>query len=123
MNLNHVSMPASDMEASIAFYTRLGCRLIVRSKRYARFACSTGNSTFSLAFAPESGKGRQVVVYFECDDLIARVYELQRRGAPVIEALTEQPWNWWEGKVEDPAGNMICLFSKGQQRRRAAPGT
>ena len=37
--MNQVTVPATDIAASIAFYQALGLRLIVRSEHYARFEC------------------------------------------------------------------------------------
>ncbi len=41
MILNQVTLPATDVDRSVAFYRRLGFKLIVHTTpRYARFECS-----------------------------------------------------------------------------------
>ena len=48
MNLNQVTLPATNVERSADFYRRLGFTQIVSAlPRYARFECQNG-ATFSL---------------------------------------------------------------------------
>ncbi len=78
MKLNQVTLPAKDLAASIAFYEKLGFVLIVRNDHYARFENPSDLSTLSLELRPDGGDGAHV--YFECEDLDARVAELKARG-------------------------------------------
>ena len=49
MNLNQVTLPARDLGPAVAFYQRLGLRLIVDAlPRYVRFECPDGESTLSV---------------------------------------------------------------------------
>ena len=49
MNLNQITIPATDVNISVAFYTKLGLHLIVdASPRYVRFELPNGDSTFSI---------------------------------------------------------------------------
>jgi hypothetical protein len=48
MNLNQVTLPAADLEASASFYRRMGFTQIVSSPHYARFECPEGDATFSI---------------------------------------------------------------------------
>jgi catechol 2,3-dioxygenase-like lactoylglutathione lyase family enzyme len=49
MRLNHVTLPASDVEASAEFYRRLGLTQIVASyPDYARFVSPEGGVTLSF---------------------------------------------------------------------------
>ncbi len=48
MRLNQVTAAARDLEVSIAFYSLLGLRLIVKNPHYARFELPEGEATFSL---------------------------------------------------------------------------
>lgn len=118
MNLNQVTVPADDMAASVAFYEALGLILIVRADHYARFECPDGDATFSLALRevpPPAGEG--IHVYFECDDLDHRVAALKRRGIAFASDPAEQPWLWREARLFDPAGNEICLYWAGKNRK------
>ena len=111
MRLNQVSVPVSDYTASRDFYEDLGLRLIVDSpdQPYARFA-APGGATLSLY-------GTEHAVYFECDDLDGRVAALQSIGCVFDSEPVDQPWGWREAWLVDPAGNRICLFSAGENRR------
>ena len=117
MDLNQITLPAVDMRASVAFYRRLGFRLIVDSPDYARFECPEGNATFSLhrvaRISPDSG----VVIYFETAHLEKRVRELHARGVEFLTQPGQQRWLWHEARFRDPAGNQLCLYHAGSNRK------
>ncbi len=116
MDLNQVTAPCDDLDASIAFYRLLGLRLIVHSPPdYARFECPVGSATFSLHRVPHVSDG-SLVVYFEIDDLDARVQQLTAAGVRFESEPKDQPWLWREAYVRDPAGNRPCLFRAGKNR-------
>lgn len=117
MNLNQVTLPAESIDASVAFYTGMGFRLIVLSPHYARFECPEGDATFSVHLSVEPPVARGVVVYFECSDLDARVAELQARGYVFSKPPTDERWLWREARLQDPSGNILCLFRAGENRR------
>lgn len=118
MDLNQVTVPCDDLGASIAFYRRLGLRLIVDDPPdYARFECPVGTATFSLHRVPLVAREPGVVVYFEVEDLDARVQELTAAGLQCESGPRDQPWLWREAYLRDPAGNRICLYHAGTNRR------
>jgi len=118
MNLNQVTLPARDVPAAAEFYQRLGLRLIVDAlPRYVRFECPDGESTMSLEQAAEAGTGPGPVVYFECDDLDATVERLVAAGIRFDELPADQSWLWREARLRDPAGNPLCLYRAGRNRR------
>lgn len=81
MNLNHVTLPATDLELSSAFYRKMGFTQIVRSyPRYARFECPEGDATFSLHYVETTAVATGVVIYFECSTLDERVAQLLGNG-------------------------------------------
>jgi catechol 2,3-dioxygenase-like lactoylglutathione lyase family enzyme len=83
MNLNQVTMPAVDVASAVAFYRRLGLRLIVEDlPHYARFECPDGESTLSVEQVSEGAAGHGPVVYFECEDLDQTVGRLRSAGIP-----------------------------------------
>ena len=118
MKLNQVTVPAIDLERSIAFYGALGLKLIVKSPEYARFEVGDGSDTFSLHVTENaSGAGNGAHVYFECDDLDTRVAELKRKGFVFDSDPVDQRWLWREAWLTDPAGVKICLYHAGELRR------
>jgi len=117
MNLNQVTLPATDIAASVAFYQRLGFTLIVSSPHYARFECPEGEATFSVHLADALPQDSGVVVYFECADLDRRVASLQALGVSFSKLPTDERWLWREARLSDPTGNMICLYWAGENRR------
>ena len=118
MNLNQVTLPATDFERSVTFYRDMGFTLIVHSPpRYARFECPEGDATFSLHSVDSSGTSTGIVVYFECADLDARVGRLAAAGFEFTQFPTDERWLWREARLNDPSGNVICLFWAGTNRK------
>jgi predicted enzyme related to lactoylglutathione lyase len=116
MNLNQVTLPATNVERSAEFYRRLGFTQIVSAlPRYARFECQNG-ATFSL-HAFDTVLPAQTVVYFECDDLDATYGRLCKLGVEFNQAPKDQIWLWREAYLQDPDGNIICLYHAGNTRR------
>ena len=118
MKLNQVTVPATNLERSIAFYRTLGLKLIVKSPHYARFEVGDGSDTFSLHLANDvSGAAKGPHIYFECDDLDSRVAELKAKGIVFDSDPTDQSWLWREAWLTDPAGAKLCLYHAGEMRR------
>ena len=118
MNLNQVTLPTTNLEQSIAFYRGMGLRLIVHSPpRYARFECPEGDATFSVHLVEPLPAETGVVVYFECADLDDRVAQLQAKGFEFSKLPADERWLWREARLADPAGNTICLFRAGENRK------
>ncbi len=118
MNLNQVTVPSANVEASVEFYRRLGLRQIVEtSPDYARFECPDGDTTLSIHRVEQVGPGPGVVVFFECDELDDEVEKLKGRGLRFDSDPEDKRWLWREAYLRDPDGNSICLFQAGKNRR------
>ena len=120
MRLNQVTAPASDLDASIAFYELLGLRLIVKSPHYARFELPKGEATFSLHVVDGAiPRVNAPHLYFEFSDvgLDTQVERLKAAGVEFERAPVMQSWLWREAWLRDPAGNAICLYHAGENRR------
>lgn len=117
MDMNQVTLEASDFDASLSFYQAIGLKLIVLSEgRYARFELPSGSSTLSIHHAdtPNVGKG---VLYFEVDDVDKRYAELSEAGIEFETSPRDESWKWREARFTDPAGNRLCLYHAGLNRR------
>ena len=118
MNLNQITIYTDKPTESIEFYKKLGLRLIVDSApRYVRFECPDGNSTFSIHEIVDASANPNIVIYFECPDLDAKVAELKNLGLEFEQEATDQPWLWREAYLRDPNANKICLFYAGENRQ------
>ena len=116
MNLNQVTLPAQDYDASVAFYGQLGLRQIVDAPgRYARFECP-GGATLSI-HVEEGRRAGEPVVYLESDQLDSWVETLRAAGIVFETAPDDQSWGWREARLRDPAGNRLCLYRAGGYRR------
>lgn len=118
MRLNQVTVPALDLERSVAFYRTLGLNLIVKSPHYARFEVGDGSATLSVHLTEgilQAAYGPQI--YFECEDLDAHVIELKAKGIAFDEEPRDRRWLWREAWLTDPAGVKLCLYHAGEMRR------
>jgi catechol 2,3-dioxygenase-like lactoylglutathione lyase family enzyme len=116
MNLNQVTVPATDIDKSIEFYQLLGLELIVRSPHYARFRCPDGDATFSIHLTDKPPGASNAVVYFETRTLDEKVGQLRRDGIAFLQEPRDEAWLWREARLTDPAGNVICLYWAGVNR-------
>lgn len=118
MRLNQVTAPATDLAASIAFYETLGLKLIVRSEHYARFELPKGEATFSLHVVEgEIARANAPQLYFEVHDVDLTAQHLKDAGIVFETAPTDQRWLWREAWLRDPAGNALCIYHAGENRR------
>jgi catechol 2,3-dioxygenase-like lactoylglutathione lyase family enzyme len=115
MKLNQVTLPADDLGASVRFYQALDFVLIVKDGHYARLENPSDLSTLSLELRHGIGDGAHV--YFECDDLDARVAQLKTKGVTFDSGPEDKSWVWREAWLKDPAGNKLCLYRAGENRR------
>lgn len=116
MDLNQITIPCVDYDESIAFYTTLGLRQIVDSPpRYARFESSSG-TTFSIHKA-DAAAGSATMIYFEVDDVDVEVNRLKADGLEFESDPIDQEWLWREAHLRDPAGNRVCIYHAGENRR------
>ena len=118
LRLNQVTVTGKDYDSMVKFYRSLGLKQIVdsRDNGYARFE-TDGGSTFSVQVDPEESVSETTAIYFECDDLDARVERLARSGIPFEHGPRNQPWMWREARLRDPSGNTVFLYRAGEARR------
>ena len=117
MDLNQVTLPATDLQASVMFYTKLGLRQIVDSAHYARFECPDGDATFSLHAVDGLPPPSPATVYFEHEELDALCEDLVAEGIRFEQPPEDKPWLWREAILFDPCGNRICLYRAGENRK------
>jgi catechol 2,3-dioxygenase-like lactoylglutathione lyase family enzyme len=118
MNLNQVAIYSTDVFASVEFYQKLGLKLIVDSApRYVRFELPEGDATLSVSYRDKISPESNIVLYFECENLDARVEELKQIGIEFESEPQDQTWLWRESYLKDPNDNRICLFYAGENRQ------
>lgn len=118
MRLNQVTAPAHDLARSIAFYEMLGLKLIVRSDHYARFELPRGEATFSLHVVEgDIPRHNTPHIYFEVHDVEIKMRALKLAGVEIDQDTKHQSWLWTEAWIRDPAGNALCIYNAGDNRR------
>ena len=115
-SLNQVTVGSRNYASMVDFYETLGLRQIVDSPSngYARFEAPNG-VTFSIHPADEVSPSS--VVYFESNRLDIWVDELVGAGLIVAQLPQDESWGWREARLLDPSGNVVCLYSAGENRR------
>jgi hydroxymethylpyrimidine/phosphomethylpyrimidine kinase len=117
VNLNQVTLPCSDYDATVRFYLALGLTQIVDSPpRYARFETS-GGSTFSIHASKSFEPCDDPAIDFEVDNVDLKVRELKNRGLRFEADPQDQDWLWREAYLRDPSGNRLCIYHAGEIRR------
>ena len=117
MELNQITLPFIDYEQSAEFYRRLGLRQIVDNPPdYTRFETESG-TTLSIQKVEGNIDTQHVTIYFEVADVDARVRELEAAGFQFDHAPVDQTWLWREAYLRDPAGNTLCIYNAGENRR------
>lgn len=117
MDLNQVTVPCTDYDASVQFYKKLGLLQIVDSPpRYARFETPAG-TTLSIHAAAPGIASPECIVYFEVEDVDKAVQSLSEKGLKFDTEPKDQDWLWREAYLTDPAGNRLCIYHAGANRR------
>lgn len=117
MNLNQITVPSLDLTTSVAFYEKIGLRLIVNAlPDYARFLCPDGSSTFSIHRVNSLPSGDGVWIYFECENLDDVVRNLYEKGIEFTEMPNDKSWLWREARLKDPDNNQLIFFYAGENR-------
>jgi catechol 2,3-dioxygenase-like lactoylglutathione lyase family enzyme len=116
MAFNQVTIGCSDLVGSVSFYQKLGLRLIVNSAAngYARFE-APNDTTLSIHQGLPVPAG--AVLYFEHAQLDSWIDRLVDDGVFIDHPPADQSWGWREARLRDPAGNPLCLFWAGENRR------
>lgn len=116
MNLNHVTLPALEYEASVAFYRTLGLTQIVAAPpRYARFEMGN-NATLSIEVTP-GGHAGSAEIYLHCDDVDADHARAAAAGFTFDYPPRDESYLWRCARLTDPAGNRIFLYHAGVNHR------
>ncbi len=115
MRLNHITLPAHNVENSAGFYVRLGLTQIVADyPNYARLLAPDGDTTLSLHQASEVQTGASI--HFEVDDVDQAVGRLKQAGFEFVCDPVDQPYLWREAILLDPDGHRIFIFHAGENR-------
>ena len=122
MRLNQITVPLIEYAASVAFYQKLGLKLIVDAPpRYARFELPEADggepATFSIEKVEGWTGGDWPEIWFESDRLDELVAELKAKGVAFESEPETMDYLWRVAHLRDPAGNRITLYHAGKNRR------
>lgn len=116
VRLNHVALPARNVESSAGFYVRLGLTQIVANyPYYARLLAPNGDTTLSLHQAGEAVQNG-ASMHFEVEDVDRTVQQLKQAGFQFMCDPVDQPYLWREAILHDPDGHRIFIFHAGENR-------
>jgi lactoylglutathione lyase len=117
--MTFVEFFVSDVERSIAFYERLGLRVLRRWEDWVRLGL--GDSFITLQgdahavkgphyFTPDIGhspRGTGVEIVFEVDDVDAVYARAQAGGLNVVKPIQDREWKARDFRVADPDGYFV----------------
>jgi catechol 2,3-dioxygenase-like lactoylglutathione lyase family enzyme len=116
VRLNHLTLPASNVESSAKFYVRLGLTQIVADyPRYARLLAPDGDTTLSLDQATDALQNG-ASIHFEVEDVDRTVQQLKQAGFDFVCDPVDQPYLWREAILLDPDGHRIFIFHADENR-------
>ena len=116
--LKFVSIPVSDQDRALAFYTeKLGFEISTDQpmgpgKRWIELRIASSGTRVVL-FTMDGQEDRIGTFFngaFACDNVEATYRQLSQRGVEFIEPPTVQPWGSF-AKFKDPDGNTFVLSS------------
>jgi catechol 2,3-dioxygenase-like lactoylglutathione lyase family enzyme len=121
MRLNHITLPASNVEGSVEFYVALGLTQIVANyPAYARLLVPDGGTTLSLhrtdGAAQHGASIHGASIHFEVDDVDQIVQQLKQAGFEFACSPVDQPYLWREAILLDPDGHRIFIYHAGENR-------
>jgi catechol 2,3-dioxygenase-like lactoylglutathione lyase family enzyme len=117
--LKFVSIPTSDQDRALAFWTeKVGFRIVTdqpmgAGKRWIELAIP-GAETGVVLFTPDGHEDRIGSFFngsFACDDVEYSYRQLNERGVEFEEEPQKQPWGTF-AIFKDPDGNRFVLSSK-----------
>lgn len=119
MDLNQVTISASDLYRAVQFYECLGLRMIVDSRpRYVRMIMPCGNATLSIHHRDHvTDDDSAPILYFESESLDHLVDNLQLSGVSFDQYPVDQRWGWREAHLKDPDGNRLILYYAAENRK------
>ena len=117
---------ASDMEASIAFYTRVLAFELVRHEPGDYASLRLGGVVLGIgpvAKLPEEGgyfgrdiatlrRGLGVEIVLEVGDVDGCQERVADSGHPILEPLRERPWGLRDFRISDPDGYYLRVTSR-----------
>jgi hydroxymethylpyrimidine/phosphomethylpyrimidine kinase len=121
MHLNHVTLPATDYDASRAFYVALGLvQIVAAPPRYARFempgadAATGATLSFEVTLDARAGTAE---IFLHCADVDAAVAAATAAGLAFDYGPRDESYLWRCAGITDPAGNRLVLFHAGDNQR------
>jgi predicted enzyme related to lactoylglutathione lyase len=117
-HIKFVSVPVSDQDRALAFYTeKLGFQISTDqpmgpNQRWIELRI--GNSPTRWVLFTPPGHEDRIGTFFNgslaCDNVEATFRQLTQRGVEFVEGPTSQPWGTF-AKFKDPDGNTFVLSS------------
>jgi catechol 2,3-dioxygenase-like lactoylglutathione lyase family enzyme len=116
VRLNHITLPARNVEHSASFYVRFGLTQIVANyPHYARLLAPDGDTTLSLHQVDEVADSG-ASIHFEVENVDRTVQRLKQAGFAFVCDPVDQPYLWREAILCDPDGHRIFIFHAGKNR-------
>lgn len=106
------TLPARDMDATLAFFDRLGFRLVARYGEYGGAYAILARADLELHFFEHGAidpKQNYAGCYIRVEDVDGLYAELVANGVPIPHGPDDKPWGMREFAVLDPCGNLLRI--------------
>lgn len=117
---DHITAPSKNLEASIAFYKKIGMTLIeVEPKHHAHFENKEHNTIFTVYYNTKRPE-KEVIIYFEVTHIESLEVRFREPASPAgrseyfIKTNFATSWGGNELHLKDPDGNYVILYQKNQ---------
>lgn len=130
IRVRFVSIPVSDQERALAFYTeKLGFQIVTDQpfgpgQRWIELQ-PPGSETLVVLFTPpgmENRIGGFQNVAFTCDDVEGAYRELSARGVEFVQPARRAEWGGVEAIFKDPDGNTFVLAAPPKSQPKPSTG-
>ena len=106
------TLPARDMDETLAYYDRLGFRLRNRFNEFGGDYAIVVRGDLELHFFGHAGidpRESYGGCYLRVMDVDALFAELQGNGVECLSTLEDKPWGLREFAIVDPSGNLLRI--------------
>ncbi len=117
---DHITAPSKNLEASIAFYKKIGMTLIeIEPKHHAHFENKEHHTIFTVYYNTKRPED-DVIIYFEVTHIELLEVRFRELASPAgrseyfIKTNYATSWGGHELHLKDPDGNCVILYQKNQ---------
>lgn len=109
----HVEISATDRKKSAEFYHKVFGWAVHHIDEMSYTTFTTGDNELGGGFnpAPQNMPVGSTCIYIGTDDIDASLREIETNGGKIVRPKDEIPGMGWFALFQDPAGNLVGLYT------------